>query len=74
MVELVDLRAKITRETNAALDAEHSATGVDKSEIAREVLHRWAMDRIHGCRLLVEALTREGIEARINGKAGKARA
>lgn len=74
MADLVDLRTKITRETSAALDAEHAATGVDKSEIAREVLHRWAVEKIHGCRLLVEALAREGIEARIGGRNGKARA
>jgi len=74
MVELVDLRAKITRETAAALEAEHLASGVDKSEIARDVLHRWAADRIHSCRLLVAELAREGIDARLNGNRGKGRA
>lgn len=74
MAELVDLRAKITRETNAALEAEHDATGLDRSEVVRDVLHRWAMDRIHTCKLLAAALAREGIDAGLNGNSGRRRA
>lgn len=38
--ELKDLRTKVTRRTNAVLEALNRATGRDKSEIAREILAR----------------------------------
>ena len=74
MPELHDLRAKITAETAAALEAASESTGTDKSELVREILDKWAAGRIYECRLLVAALEREGLGARINGARGKGRA
>jgi hypothetical protein len=58
---LVDLRARITARTHAALDARHRATGKDMSEIAREVLEGWADLEIHASNVLQKTLQREGI-------------
>jgi hypothetical protein len=74
MTDLVDLRAKITRRASAALEAEHLATGVDKSELVRQILEQWAQGKEHYCNLLLRSLEREGLEPRANGGRGKGRA
>jgi len=73
MVELVDLRAKITRRCAAALAAEVKATGVDQSALVRDILEKWADERIHGCNVLVAELHREGLDAPCGRCGGKAR-
>lgn len=40
---LIDFRGKITTETHVALEALHRATGMDRAEIAMDVLHRWGL-------------------------------
>jgi hypothetical protein len=50
--ELKDLRAKVTRRTDAVLEAMNRASGRDKSEIAREVLDKWAAEQIHASTLI----------------------
>jgi hypothetical protein len=60
-IELIDFRTKITIEIHAALEAEHLVTGKDKSEICRDVMVIWAMERIHKARLLNDALKAQGI-------------
>jgi hypothetical protein len=57
---LRDFRGKITAETDAALEALNRATGRDKSEIARAVLHKWAEEQLHAARLMVRLAGREG--------------
>lgn len=59
--ELRDLRAKVTVETDAALDAASKTSGKDRSEIVREVLHGWALDEIRRATLLNARLRAEGI-------------
>lgn len=69
--DLRDLRAKVTPETAAVLDAVAEATGQDRSEIVREVLHRWAADEIRRHKVLRRTLEREGLEAPVNGTRGR---
>jgi hypothetical protein len=60
-LELKDFRGKITPETDAVLEAVNRATGKDKSEIAREVLHKWAAEQVDIANLLDTMLRREGM-------------
>jgi hypothetical protein len=70
-VELRDLRAKVTVEADAALDAVSRATGRDRSEIVRDVLHDWALLRITEASLLLHRLEVEGVAAAPSGTRGR---
>lgn len=70
-VELRDLRAKITVEADAALDAEARASGRERSEIVRDVLHGWATSRIDMAKVLLRRLEYEGLTAAPQGGAGR---
>ena len=59
--ELRDLRAKITVETDAVLDALHRVTGKDRSEIVRDWLHEKASEYIRIQTVLHARLKAEGI-------------
>jgi predicted DNA-binding protein len=61
-IPLVDFRGKITPEADAALEAMSRNSGRDKSEIVREILHGWAIEKINEARLLDKALTVAGFE------------
>lgn len=67
---LKDFRGKVTAETDAVLEALNRATGKDKSEIAREVLHRWASDQIHAMSVMHQLLKAEGLAGIDSGGAG----
>lgn len=65
--ELKDFRGKVTVETDCVLEALNRVTGRDKSEIAREVLHEWAMERVHMNNVLGRLLKAEGVLAASEG-------
>lgn len=68
--ELKDFRGKITIETDAVLEAINRVEGRDKSEIARQVLHDWAMARIHESTVLDRLLKAEGLRGIDGGVSG----
>lgn len=57
MDDLIDLRAKITERANQVLDAHARADDIDKSEVVRRVLDKWADGEIHKA-TLIQRLTR----------------
>lgn len=61
-IPLIDFRGKVTPETDAVLEAIHRSTGRDKSEIAREWMHRIALKEISAAIELQKILKREGIQ------------
>jgi hypothetical protein len=65
--ELKDFRAKVTAETYLALEAEARAFDRDKADIAREVLHAWAVRKIHESTVLSNLLRAEGISGALEG-------
>jgi predicted DNA-binding protein len=72
-IPLVDFRGKLTHETDAVLEALHQATGRDRSEIVREVLQKWAEEKIHEASLIDIRLRREGLRGIAGGMSGSAR-
>jgi hypothetical protein len=70
-LDLKDARIKITTETDCVLEAINRVSGRDRSEIVREVMHRWAMEKIHESSVLGSLLAREGLSAADQGTSGK---
>jgi hypothetical protein len=60
-LDLHDQRVKLTPEAHCALGAESRVTGKDRSELCREILHEWAMRKIHVAKLTLHNLDCEGI-------------
>lgn len=67
-LELIDFRGKVTPETNAVLEALNRVTGKDKSELAREVLHKWASEQIGIATVLDTMMRAEGLTGLEKGK------
>lgn len=67
---LKDLRAKVTPETDAVLEAVARASGRDRSEIVREVLHDWALDEIGKASMVHKMLRAEGLPGISEGIVG----
>lgn len=60
-LELKDFRGKLTVEGWAAVDAEAEATGKERAEIVREIVHQWALGQIRKASVLHKTLEREGL-------------
>ncbi len=71
--DLKDFRGKVTVETFCQLEAEHRVSGKDKSDIAREVLHEWAMKKLNVAKIADALLRSEGEPGITEGIAGKMR-
>ena len=68
---LIDFRGKVTPETDAVLEAIQRSTGRDKSEIARDWMHRIALKEIDAAIELHKILKREGLTGVSEGGEGK---
>lgn len=71
-LELKDFRARITQEADCVLEALSRTSGRERQEIAREVLHKWAMEQIHAASVLDKLLRAEGMEGIAGGMRGHA--
>ena len=71
--DLKDFRGKITVETFCQLEAEHRVSKKDKSDIAREVLHEWAMKKLNVAKIADGLLRSEGEPGIVDGIEGKMR-
>lgn len=72
-IELKDFRAKVTPETDAVLEGISRATGQDRAEVARAVLHEWAMKQIHAASVTHRLLLAEGLAGIDGGTQGHRR-
>lgn len=68
--DLKDFRGKITAETYLALEAEARAFDRDKADILREVMHAWALKKLHEHKVFGALLREEGISSATRGKGG----
>lgn len=68
---LIDARIKLTPATDALLETLHITTGKDRSEIARDVLHKWAEKEIHASMLLHTQLQDKGLLRDYQGVKGQ---
>ncbi len=69
--DLKDFRGKLTPLAWCWLEAEHRATGKDQSEIVRDLVHAWALERANAAieaRKLMEA---EGIAGNVREPQGR---
>lgn len=71
--ELKDLRAKITAETHCVLEAVNRVTGQDKSEVVREILHTWALEKLRIAKITDSMLRAEGMPGIAEGAVGNRR-
>jgi hypothetical protein len=69
-IELKDFRGRITPESDCVLEAEARSTGKERQEIVRDILHAWALERIHGATVLHNLLRAEGLKGIDGGVSG----
>lgn len=70
-IELKDFRGKVTPETSCALEAEARATGKQQQEIVRQILHEWALGRVHAASVLQGLMQAEGLTGEQRGRSGR---
>ena len=71
ILDLKDFRGKITTEADCVLEAQARVTGKDRQEIAREVLHAWALRQIDEATVLARLLRAEGVSVASEGLVGE---
>lgn len=71
-IELKDFRGRITPETDCALEALARASGQERQEIVRNILHKWAKEQIHAATVMHRLLQAEGLPGIGGGTAGNA--
>jgi hypothetical protein len=59
--ELKDLRAKVSVESYAFLEARSRATGEDISTLVREILHAWAIEQLNVATVAHRLMRAEGL-------------
>lgn len=69
--ELKDFRGKITAETDCVLEALAQVSGEERQQIAREVLHKWALEQIKVHSVLARLLKAEGMLGAPTGGPGE---
>lgn len=69
--ELTDVRSKVSRRTDKALSAFSRARGLEKSELIREVLTKYADEQIHGAMVVQRLLRDEGVLGELEGLTGE---
>lgn len=69
--ELRDFRGKITDETYFALQAQSRAFERDMADIVREILHDWALHKIHEAKVLNRLLKEQGLGGESQGVSDK---
>lgn len=72
-IPLKDFRGKITTETDCVLEAINRVSGKDRSEIVRDVLHEWALEKIDEHSVLSRLLASEGLATAPKGASGNLR-
>lgn len=70
---LKDFRGKITAEADCVLEAMNRVSGKDRSEIVRDILHTWALEKIDEHTVLTKLLRAEGLAGEDEGVAGNGR-
>ena len=66
-IELKDYRGRITAETDCVFEAMSRASGREKQELVREVLHEYALGKLSEHKVLAALLKREGIAGESEG-------
>lgn len=65
--DLRELRARITIETDAVLDAMAAVLDKERAEIVRDVLHKWAEQQVAIATLTHKRLRAEGVSVAQEG-------
>lgn len=69
--DLFDFRGKVTGRTHQVLAAVELATGRTQSEVVREILDKWAAEKVHEANVVVRLTVGEGTCGASGGGGGK---
>lgn len=69
---LEDVRCKVSVEAKCALAAEAEAIGRKEADVLREIVERWASQRLHALNITQRRLAAEGIAGQARANEGEA--